>query len=771
MKNPLNKRLPRELKGEIGKYLVIFLLMIGSIGFVSGFLVADNSMIAAYNESFEKYRIEDGNFRLLSKATEEQIDKIEHLGVSLYENFYVEEEVDNGSTLRIFSDRKEVNLACLMEGEMPEAVDEIAIDRMYADNNKIATGDSITVAGKKLQVTGLVALSDYSTLFSDNNDSMFDSVKFGVAVMEKEGFDSFGDVHLRYCYSWTYDEAPEDEIQEKEMAEQFMKEICSIITLEDFIPRFLNQAIQFTGEDMGSDRAMMIVLLYIIIAIMAFVFGVTISNTISREANVIGTLRASGYTKGELVRHYMAMPLLVTVIGAVVGNILGYSVFRLLCVDMYYGSYSLPTYRTLWNAEAFVSTTVVPLILMFVITLAILWHKLSLSPLQFIRRDLKKKQKKKTWRLSPSMNFFSRFRIRVIFQNISNYVTLFVGILFANLLLLFGLLMPSVLDCFQEEVIEKKLCDYQYILQVPMDMAGASDPLEALVAAARLKLATETKNQDAEKFAAYSLKTPEGRYKSEQIMVYGVEPESRYVSADFAEGVYVSVGYAKKFGVEPGDTITLLERYSDGTYEFEVSGVYDYPGALSMFMGRADFNRVFGYGEDYFSGYFSDSEITDIDERYIGTVIDVEALTKISRQLDVSMGSMMILLDGFAVVMFMILIYLLSKIIIEKNEQSISMVKILGYTNEEVSRLYIMATSIVVVLLLLLSLPIESVFMEFLFETVIMSMMSGWITYYIAPIIYVKMILLGIVTYAVVAMLEYRRIKKIPLGEALKNVE
>lgn len=70
-------------------------------------------------------------------------------------------------------------------------------------------------------------------------------------------------------------------------------------------------------------------------------------------------------------------------------------------------------------------------------------------------------------------------------------------------------------------------------------------------------------------------------------------------------------------------------------------------------------------------------------------VIDLESLTKVSRQLDVSMGSMMGLVDAFAVLMFMILIYLLSKIIIEKNAQSISMVKILGYSNREISRLYI----------------------------------------------------------------------------------
>ena len=56
MKNPLMRRIPRELKGELGKYIVIFLFMIIVIGFISGFLVSANSMITAYDEGFEKYR-------------------------------------------------------------------------------------------------------------------------------------------------------------------------------------------------------------------------------------------------------------------------------------------------------------------------------------------------------------------------------------------------------------------------------------------------------------------------------------------------------------------------------------------------------------------------------------------------------------------------------------------------------------------------------------------------------------------------------------------
>ena len=120
MKNPLRKRLPRELKGELGKYLVVFILMVASIGFVSGFLVADNSMLIAYNEGFEKYNIEDGNFRTAEQVHKTQREEIEALGVKLYDNYYVEEPLDNGSTMRFFKNRQQVDKVCLMKGELPE---------------------------------------------------------------------------------------------------------------------------------------------------------------------------------------------------------------------------------------------------------------------------------------------------------------------------------------------------------------------------------------------------------------------------------------------------------------------------------------------------------------------------------------------------------------------------------------------------------------------------------------------------------------------------
>ncbi|MCM1228055.1 MAG: ABC transporter permease [Clostridium sp.] len=754
MKNPLIKRLPHELKSEFGRYLVIFLFIVVTVGFVSGWNVAGNSMSAAYDDSFEKCRIEDGNFELYAPADSKLIADLETSDLQVYENFYIERETKEvDSTLRIFKKRTEVNLENLMEGKFPENTNEIAIDRMYADNNKISVGDNLTLDGKTFNVCGFVALSDYSALFSSPSDMMFDAMKFGVATVTDNCFESLGENGLHYGYSWKYASRPDDDIHAKKLSEDFLETLSEKAMLHDnavtgYIPEYINQAIIFTGDDIKGDNTFINLFLYIVIVIIAFVFSITTSNTITKEASVIGTLRATGYTKGELVRHYMTMPVLVMLAAAVTGNILGYTVFKNIAAAAYYGSYSLPTYHTLWNPKAFINTTIVPIAILIVINFIMLYRKLNLSPLKFIRRDLSRKKNKKAFKLNTKIGIMHRFRTRVIFQNIPNYITIFFGVFFANAILLFGMLFVPLLDKYQEDITENLLASHQYLLNTP----------------------AETSDNDAEKYAVNTLKTLEGKLKSEEVSVYGIEQNSNYIDIELKDGVYISNAYAEKHGLEKDDEITLKEQFGSKEYSFNIDGVYYYPSSLCIFMDRGDFNNTFDENADYFNGYFSENEISDIDEKLIAAEITIDDLTKTSRQLKLSMGSMMDLFLIFGVVMFILIVYLLSKIVIEKNAQSISMAKILGYRNGEINGIYIVTTSIIVVLSMLVTIPVSNLAIEKVF-VVFLKDYSGWLPYYCAPSVFVKMAVIGIASYAAIAFFQTRKVKKIPLADALKNVE
>lgn len=765
MRNPLWRRIPKELKEELGKYIVIFLFMVITTGMVSGFMVAGESMKKTYDNTFDKYNVEDGHFDLSDEASDNMKDNIEDAGVTLYDMSYYElpmskigsdsenDAADGGvRTLRIFAPRHDVNKMCLMDGEFPVGTDEIAIDRMYAVNNDIEIGDDIKVGDKVYSVCGFVALSDYSTMFQNNNDTMFDATIFGIAVVSNAEFDDLPEKNKTWSYSWMYDDGiPDEENDEKKLADDLLETVYTQavmngITVETYIPRYQNQAINFAGDDIGSDTNMMKWFEYIVIVILAFIFAVTISNTLTKEASVIGTLRASGYTKGELLIHYISLPVIVTFVASAVGNVLGYSVFKDIGAQLYYASYSLTKYVTYWNADAFVLTTVVPLIIMIVVNLLVVNSKLKLSPLRFLRHDLSRSKRKKAVKL-PHWKFMTRFKTRVILQNIPGYVVMLIGIYFAQVLLMFGLMLNPMLKHYQNDILDNMIADHQYVLDSQV----------------------ETANNNAETYCVKTLRTTGDI--DDEIMVYGIHSDSKYFPVKLNDGdVLVSDSYADKYEIVDGGKLKLKESYTDDTYDLKVTGSVVYPAALAVFVTEGDFREIFDKDEDYFTGYFSNDKLTDIEDHVVSEITK-DDMIKVSRQLTKSMGGMFYIVVVFSLVMFMLLVYLLTKLIVEKNTVSISMVKILGYDTKEISKLYLSSTTVMVAVVTLLDILLSYLSIKVIYRAMLIDMLSGWMPIYMAPWIFPLMFVLSFACYLVISLLQMKRIKRIPMDEALKNVE
>lgn len=776
MKNVLNKRYFREFKSDFYKYAVIFFILIFMIGEGSGFFVADDSMIIGYGESFSKYKIEDGNFKTYEPLNSTDVEKIEKLGVALHENFSKDMKVitfpsgkpkggetDNTLKLRIFKNRDEINLACLMEGDFPKKRGEIALDRTVAVNKGLKIGDRLKEEdGKKVfLITGLISLPDYTAMFESNKDMMFDASAFGVGVVGEEEFDTFKE-GLKYTYSYHYNEAPLNKEEEKDRGDALVKKLIQIVVLEEFVPAYLNQGIQFVGEDFEGDRAMLRIFLYAVLAIMAFVFAITINNTISKEAEVIGTLLSLGYKKREIIRHYMFLPCLVTVISALIGNFLGYTILKDLNFSLYYASYSLPLYETRWSLTAFLETTVSSLVIMLTITYVSIAWKMRLSPLKFLTHDLRQGRKKRGMKLPPGMTFFTRFRLRVIFQNMGNYLMLFVGVLFAYFLLMFGLVFPVMMERFETNLKENMLAQYQYILNITPNMANNSLLLSSL----------GTDEEGAEAFGLKTLETDGSEGRTEDILVYGVKEGSSYVEGELGKNdVIISKMMADKYNLNPGDEFRLKEKYEENYYLFKITEVNSYEGGLNVFLQKERWNEMFGFEKEYFSGYFTNNEIKDIEKKWIATILNYETLTKMTRQMKVSMGKLMNIINFFAVLIFAMLIFLLTKTIIEKNTTSISMAKIMGYRNSEIRKLYVGATSFMMVGFLILGIPLIEYSMREVFLLMFRTRLKGWIPMHITGKEEATMFLLGFFTYLLVSLMEYRRIRKIRMDEVLKAVE
>nr|WP_027871096.1 ABC transporter permease [[Eubacterium] cellulosolvens] len=771
MKNPMNRRFLRELKSDFGKYLVIFLFIVMVVSVVSSFLVANAGVAKAYEKNMVENRVENGHLAFNVKPEDGLLKAVEKKAkVELFETAFFEERRGK-ETFRMYRLGSEVNKPWLTQGRLPETTGEVALDNLHYSNAEMKVGERITLNGRELTVTGFVALPNYSSLFKDNADLMFDMENFGVGVMAPDGFDDFSSDHVTFGYAWRYKEAPVTDREKKEAAEKlldaFREELISVNTditqrtaqgeegltpveMTDYLPDYENKAINFAGEDMSGDGASMEAFLYIVVAVLAFIVAVTTLNTLSKEASVIGTLRASGYTRGELVRHYLILPLFAFLAGMVVGNALGYTTMRDLMMKIYRSMYSLGEVETFWNKEAFLKTTLIPTAIMIAINVCILIRKLRIGPLQFLRREISAKGKMRALRLPYRIPFTARFRLRIILQNLPNYITMAVGIIMAGSIIIFGLMFQPLLTEVSKRIRDTSISQYQYVLKMPEEAEEAS----------------------AERFAMTSLETQKADYKTDEISVYGIVDDSRYVKKEIPQGkILVSNGYMEKYRLKDGDPVDLYDKYADRTYTFTVAGEYPYEATLAVFLNLDEFNEIFEREPEDYSGYFADEKLRSLTESNIYMVLDSTTFSAYADQLWQSFADLMGPVEWFGIIMFVLMVYLLAKQIIERNAVSISMAKILGFSAGEIGGLYIVSTTIVVVASLLLAVPVVDWLLRLIFRYYLYQRMSGYLPYCISSDCYVKMVLLGIVSYAAVAVMQLLKIRKIKKSDALKNMD
>lgn len=823
MFSPLVKRFPRELKNNLGKYLGIFAMMVMAIGLTSGFLSAASSISKLIDGMEGTYVIEDArfttNFEASNKAlaaAKQAAEESSGSDARIYKSYSMDVgftggEAAESTVARVYQNRTQVNLAAYAEGRQPENENEIALDRVFCEHNSIHVGDEVQIGGKRFTVSGIMTLPDYSALFEKNTDFVFNSLTFTVACVNETAFAALQEAGnaTTYTYSVRFSDQGLDDAA-RVNAEQDMAEALSShnAVLTDLTDSSANQGIGYPADDVEGDQAMWETLLMMLIVIMAFMFVVLTGSTIEEESAIIGTLLASGWRKRELMLHYAALPCLVGVVAAAVGNFIGYVALAEPMKNLYYNSYSLPPYVATWDWGVFAITTVAPLALLVGITFLGLAHKMRCTPLQFLRHETSRGGGKHGIALPEKLRFPTRFRLRVFLRNLGNFATLFFGIGFASMLLLFGLCVMPTMNNYAESLRNDVVAQHMYTLKAPLEIDGTASERSTWSAAEKLAGAESLSDLDlsgsnalslllqasaidedahpvntqkvshtaiaqAEKYAAASLEYDRGGGAGfEAVTVYGIQPNSRYWEGlNLDEGdVAVSRGMLAKFGIEPDNSITLNDKYEGKDYSFTLNGgEYGSESSMALYVPLADFNRIFGNDADYFNGYASDMELP-LDSRYVANDLTPESMDKIGAQMTNSMGDMMSMLMGVSVAIFLVFMYLLTKTVIDRSARAISYMKVFGYRDAEINKLYIRSITWTVVVSVIACLPLIIGALGAVFKGMLMSY-GGNIVIYVPPAAMAECALVGLATYAVVAFMHTRRIKRVPLALALKVQE
>ena len=887
--SPLFKRLPREFKNNVGKYLGIFLLMCGSIALTSGFLLAAHSIEVIMDGMRDTYTIEDGRLTTAFQATEAQLDAAAAEarakgGMKIYENFSIDAVLtkpgSNNSdkrTLRTYAHRTKVDIAAYCEGKVPKADDEVAIDRVFATNNDLTVGDTVKLSGRRYKIVGIMTQSDSQALFQDNSSFTINTLSYGVAEVSEAGFRALEDAGAApaFVYSFVFNDRDLTVAERTDIEKDMVSALADAdARVDDLTDADANQGIGYAADDVSGDSEMWVVLLEIIVVIMAFVFVVLTSATIEEESAIIGTLLASGYRRRELVLHYLLLPTIVGVLAAGIGTALGVTVFTIPMKDLYYGSYSLPPFSVSWSWTVFAQTTVVPVVVLVGVTLLGLLRKMGKTPLQFLRHETSGKSgTKRGFALPERLGFAPRFRLRVFLRNLGNFATLFFGIAFASLLLLFGLAVLPTMQHYADNLENSLVAEHQYTLKAPLELEGTSAERESWAAAEKLQgvdaklltaaedasdaledaadaatSAAETaqaspsavtlqaaqdaaadvgtakdelyasidaigetlgmsrddvidlidktsdidtddddvhpvnttdngakKIKQAEKYAVYTLQYDRGEDNGEEaITVYGVREDSRYwKDLNVGNGrIVMGAGLIDKFGWSEGDKISLYDKYEDKTHAVTFEGATATWGTksnMNIYMSIDDFNEFFDNDTDYFNAYASNKELK-LDARYFASELTPSDMRAIGDQFVDMMGDLIGMMVGLSVFIFLLFIYLLTKAVIDHSARSISYMKVFGYRDREITKLYLRSITICVAVSLVVTQPLIIETLTALYHSM-MGRFSGNIEIYAPTSAILETIAAGFATYLVVALLHTRSIKKVPLAEALKVQE
>ena len=745
MKNPINKRVYRQIKSKPFKVIPIFISLVFIVVFASSFFISQESIKNLYYSQIENGKVEDGNFTTIYELSDDLKEKIENLSLKLYDNFYFESDAKDNKSLRVFKNRKHINEAQIYEGRLAQSEDEIAISANYARANDLKLNDSIEIGGKIFKITGLFSVPDYSSLLKNRDDLVMDIGYFGVCLLSDSGFKKFSNEKIIYNYSYHTD----DNLNEREAKEK-LKEISKVINKEnlmiDGVTRFDNKRITFIIDDMGGDVPTMTLTSILLFIAIAFISAVQIKSLIEEEAPIIGTLLASGYRKKELLLNYMAMPLFVALISSLVGNIISYTYLYKKYAALYYASYDLPKFEVTFTARSFLITSFLPMIIYLVINYLVISRSLQFSPVNFLRRNLKKTKKNTRLKLK-NISFLRKFKTRIILSNKLNFIALLFGVFLANLILVFSLSAKPVFSIYAKNMQNEMKYNHIYFVK-------------------------QKENKDVNADVATVVKSELVDSDDKEIQFYGVEKNSKYKNLkteDLKEDeVIVSSGFSKRFNLEKSDTFRIRDSYNSKIKNLKIKEIDKDNSLFQIFTSREALNKIIEKDKDYFNSYMSDERL-EISKDNLITELNKNEMSKFMDHFLDSFGVVFSMLIVVSLTFYFILTSMISSLIIDKSKVNLTYLKIFGFKDSEISKVYISTIFLILIVYQIILIPI----LDKLIKYMLFIAMQKFDAYFDIPVpksIFILAYVLSIVTFVLVHLVEKIKISRLNMVKELKII-
>ena len=524
-----------------------------------------------------------------------------------------------------------------------------------------------------------------------------------------------------------------------------------IDNLTQFLIAADNPRIDAAAGDVIINRFAGILAGIILMVLFTYVISVFVIHNIEKESSVIGALYALGVTRGQLLFHYLLNPMLIAFLGGVVGCILGFSEYGTgwqMGDSIAY--YSLPPIRIVTPGYLLFYSLIMPPVTAVVVNYLVINKKLKCTALSLLRNEQTAGKAGRIQNMNlGNMKFLLRFQIRQMLREIRSAFAVVIGMFICLLILMMSIDCAVLCINFGNACLEETKYAYMYTYKYPTE-----DVPEGGIPAYVENLKKEA--------YGYNL----------DVTVLGIDDDNPYfpiVTADKKNEIVISSAAAQKFGVKVGDKLVLSDEVNERDYAFTVKNIVKFTSGVYVFLDRDVMQELFDQEDDYYNVVFAD-HVLDIDNGRLYATVSKENVEESSQIFTDMMGPMVVMLVAISALIFMIVMYLMMKVMIDRSAFSISLMKVFGYRRREIRRLYLDGNFYVILLGALICVPLAKWSMDLVYPYCIANVAIGMDLKF-TPQIYI-MIYGGILLcYMVINFLLVGRLNKLVPAEVLKNRE
>ena len=738
----INKRAVRSVKKNISFYIISTILTVLISILIIAPLSTGHNMKKVINDFVAKYKTEDAEFVTYNPISEDDMKTLESdydviMEYSRYKDMKFSGGDVDGLTVRVFDMPEKLNLCNVRDGSMPEN-GEALITQNFADLHGIKVGDEISLGKYSYKISAFATKADYIYML-EKQSGYVDKSKFAVMVVTHDDYGKISADETGY-YSIKYNRDNEKEVREK-LNDEYVIASYLAATTNTRISMPVNE-----GDEVSKIATMYAPVMFIIVlALIVMVLGRNIRN----EQYLLGTFISLGFSRKQIIGHYMRFGLIPGIVGSVLGTIASIPVTR--AITYFYIAYDFETidYTVRYDTASILAALILP---SFAYCLAIALQAAKLlrkSAVDLLRNTGRDSRAIRIMRNSHAKTQL-KMRVRSVIGHPGRSVVTIIGVCVAAFCILAGFIMSDSLDSLMHDGLTSSV-KYEYLYRLKTLGNGSPDKGEAL-------------------FQNYY----EIDGNMVQLSAQGIDEGSMYFpdKTDTGEKLdldkyYLTSAAAETYGVNAGDELTFYNIADLKEHRVKISGVVTDNTHCYLYTSRDNATKLAGVDPGTYNCIISDKKL-DLDKNLVASETSMKVSADTMENLMGPMKAIIIGIEILGIVLGVFILYLVINMIVSETGTNISVMKVLGFSRKEIVNRVLNVNHILVCIVFLIGIPAAYAFVKVGYSDTIEN--YGML---LAPVLTVKAIVLGFVltwiTYELSLFLQKRKISRIDMVEALKE--